>query len=225
MAHGSRCRTCFLCADRFFVESMADDLNAVTREIRRLQRLEKSYLQRRDRITGLTAFALQTSLCIACLCSWNFNLAVDWLMSSHRRGSPVSEEADAETLRERLEDYFLRSDVNALLDWVDPQSAPVKRSVVVAAMNWVGGCRLRDWVQFENRNNGRVVTTARLVLEFNALRDTVNQNAVPLTPVLPASETPGRMWALRWRRKHNGRIRRLRPIEPLQQEEIRNKVP
>jgi hypothetical protein len=110
------------------------------------------------------------------------------------------------------------------MSWVDPATSTLPVSVIRTALGYAQGHRLASWVRDTNVSIGFVVRTERLLERYNDMNSsgpTANQF---LADVRPVTHPNGRKWAQRWRRKHSAFVGSLRPREPVNRAEIREKV-
>ena len=200
-------------------------LRDIRRQLKRHRQNEHQFRKRRDSNTGLTAWTLQTAMCIACISNWDFVLAAAWVDAHRRRGaSAVQLEDDFSTI-DRLENFFLNADENEVVAWVDPSVGEhVQASVIRTATQWVAGRRAAVWVQDLNQRIGMAVRSADVIDSFNSEMTRLNHDVVEVEPVAEVTMPAGRMWMNRWRRKHNGSVGRIRAADILTLEEKRSKV-
>ena len=204
---------------------MADDVAAITREIRRLSEMSRKRAARRESTTGLTVWTLRTAMCIAALCRWDFSLAAEWVEHSKRRGAASIPLDDELSTLERLENAFMNSDADEITFWADPGAGGVAvQSVIRTAVNWVAGRRATAWVRDLNQRVGVAVRSQAVIQEFNAAVQRLNTAGYEHQAVLPLDSNPGKQWMRRWRKKHNGVVGRIRPVDEITLQEKRDKV-
>ena len=204
---------------------MADDVAAITREIRRLSEMSRKRAARRESTTGLTVWTLRTAMCIAALCRWDFSLAAEWVEHSKRRGAASIPLDDELSTLERLENAFMNSDADEITFWADPGAGGVAvHSVIRTAVNWVAGRRATAWVRDLNQRVGVAVRSQAVIQEFNAAVQRLNTAGYEHQAVLPLDSNPGKQWMRRWRKKHNGVVGRIRPVDEITLQEKRDKV-
>ena len=197
---------------RFYEMEVAD----MTRELKRMRNTAAKALQRRETITVLSTWTLQTATCIVILLDYDFNAGVVWLQSKSRRGAACDPTMSTEDLRHRLENFFLQSDVHVLATWTDPQSR-VARTALAAAKAFVKSYELALWVRDLNVEYGATVRTPTLIGRYNSeIGSHVSFSAdAALHPVLGLGLSGNRMWAYRWRLKYGGKFGSLRAQDPL----------
>ena len=200
-------------------------LQDIRRQLKRQRQNDYQYRKRRDGTTGLTAWTLQTAMCIACISNWDFGLAAAWVDAQRRRGASAVALEDDLTTTERLENFFLNANEDEVVAWVDPAvGEQVQASVIRTAMSWVAGRHAAGWVQDLNQRIGMAVRSADVIETFNSEMHRLNQGVLDIEPVAEVTWSRGRNWMNRWRRKHNGSIGRIRAQDVMTLEEKRSKV-
>ena len=172
----------------------------------------------------MSKWCLETALCIACICNYDFSAGYAWLENKKRRGAPLPAHATQAVTEQLLEDAFMRADVHHLMSWVDPPSSTLPRTVLGTAMGFARQHSLAGWVRDINIRYGTVVRTERLIEHFNVA--TLPQpNEVSLLPaVRPVKHPTGRKWAQRWRDKHEAEYNYMRVREAIDVAEIVEKA-
>lgn len=194
----------------------------ISKELRAVKKAEYERQRRRESTTGLTHWTLRTALCIACLCDWDFTLAVEWLSTRKRRGAEAEDMGEHFRLHDALENVFLNTELTQMTNWVDPGAGfLLDASVKKTAIKWVAERRTKYWVAMCNSEHGQAVRSELVLRRYNELLAEVN--VVPDLLPLPCIATfRGRNWMRRWRRTHRGAIGRIRLQEEYSLEEIRD---
>ena len=201
-----------------------ENVPTASQHVRQIQERIRQHKRKRWGGSEITLWCLQIALCISCIQNYNFDLGVAWLTSRSRRGARVPSDATTEELKTVLEDAFLQLSQDDLMSWVDPATSTLPVSVIRTALGYAQGHRLASWVRETNVDTGFAVRTERLLERYNDMNSsgpTANQY---LADVRPSTHPNGRKWAQRWRRKHSAYVGSLRPREPVNQAEIRDKV-
>ena len=187
---------------------------------------ERLRLHKRKRVNGseVSLWCLQTALCITSISNYNFDLGVAWLTSKKRRGAPVPSDATNDSLKELLEDAFLQQADGHLNSWVDPATSTLPVSVIKTALTYAQGDGLAAWVQHRNVSAGTVVRTERLIEQYNGLISSGPASSEVLNAVRSYPHPTARKWAQRWRAKHGGFVGSLNVRDPIDVDEIRQKV-
>ena len=187
---------------------------------------ERLRLYKRKRWNGseVSQWCLQTALCISCISNYNFDVGVAWLTSKERRGAPVHSDATNDSLKLLLEDAFLQQPDEHLNLWNDPATSTLPATVIKTAMAYVQGNCLADWVRHRNVSNGTVVRTERLIEQYNDMISSGSASSEVLNAVRPYPHPTARKWAQRWRGKHGGFVGSLNVRDPIDVDEIRQKV-
>jgi hypothetical protein len=193
-------------------------------EVRRKRDRLKSFVRTRETTASITKWCLDVALCIACILNYDFHAGAIWLQCKHRRGAPLPIGMETEAVQQLLEEYFLVSDMDRLMSWVDPDTCVLHHTVLKVAQSFAKGYLLANWVRHTNVTHGIVVRTERLIGRFNnSIADDVCTASV--LPPIPSHEHPtGRKWAERWRKKHGAVVGKLRVREPITQEEMHGKA-
>ena len=198
----------------------------ISKDIRRLQDLEKKRRKRREAETGLTWLTLRTAMCIASLARWDFSVAADWVCNAKRRGyANTLSDFDLDEVTAKLEDLFIKLGLDILLEWADgsPDNDAVPASIIRTAAQWVASRSTVKWVQTSNQNFGEAVRSDRVIEHYNALiKPWVDSEH--MMEVCPLTENPGRAWVKHWRRKHLVKIGKIRAADTITLEEKRIKA-
>ena len=187
---------------------------------------ERIRLRKRKRFNGseVSLWCMQTALCISCISNYNFDLGVAWLTSKERRGAPVPSDATNASLKVLLEDAFLQQADDHLNSWVDPATSTLPFTVIKTALAYAQGDGLAAWVRQRNVSTGTVVRTERLIEEHNGMISSGSASSEVLNVVRPYPHPTARKWAQRWRGKHGGYVGSLNVRDPIDVDEIRQKV-
>ena len=187
---------------------------------------ERIRLRKRKRFNGseVSLWCLQTALCISCISNYNFDLGVAWLTSKERRGAPVPSDATNASLKVLLEDAFLQQADEHLNSWADPATSTLPASVIKTALTYAQGDGLAAWVRHRNVSTGTVVRTERLIEQYNGMISSGSASSEVLNVVRPYPHPTARKWAQRWRGKHGGFVGSLNVRDPIDVDEIRQKV-
>jgi hypothetical protein len=169
-------------------------------------------------------WCLQTALCMSCIMNYNFDLGVAWLTSKERRGAPVNSDVTNADLKSLLEDAFLQLPHDHLMSWVDPATSTLPATVIKTALAYAQGHGLASWVREKNVSSGYVVRTERLIEQYNDMNSSGSTSNQVLEDVRPHTHQNGKKWAQRWRRKHSADVGSLNVREPIDKDEIRQKV-
>jgi hypothetical protein len=192
-----------------------DELEEARRDVKRAKKNVYSLKRKREETCTLTKWCLETALCIACICNYDFSVGYAWLQNKHRRGAPLPPHATQAYVEELLGNSFLRADVDHLMSWVDPPSSSLPRTVLGTATEFARRHALAGWVGDINTRCGAVVRTERLIEHFN-VAVLPQQREVHLLPVVQPHQHPaGRKWAQRWRDRHGAKYGSLRVREPI----------
>ena len=167
---------------------------------------------------------MQTALCISCITNYNFDLGVVLLTSKERRGAPVHSDATNASLKLLLEDAFLQQEDEHLNSWVDPATSTWPATVIKTAFAYAQGNGLASWVRHINVGTGNVVRTERLIEQYNAMNSSGSSSNQMLNDVRPHTHQNGRKWVQRWRRKHSAYVGSFNVRDPIDVDEIRQKV-
>ena len=150
----------------------------------------------------------------------------------------------AETLKEKVESFFLHVPMAELLELADPAGVPqnilgrpLKDSEVFArrlpglrryargrAASFLAKVRVRDWVQRANSTKGLAPRTALVVEEYNARRAVIPSPQMPLTLEHPATCSYSRLFVHRWRRMLKVKVGKIRVQDYMSMQEKRDKA-
>lgn len=195
-------------------------MDDVSLQLRRLRQQAYAASRRREQLTGLSHWTLQTALLICLITNYDFSAGAEWLFQKRRRGTPLPEESDPAQVVRSLENVFLEADVEHLADLVD-DSSPLNgsaRTVRSTAQQFVRGFRLAQWVRQRNLQ-GAVVPTRSLI---HRLSDPTPGSEI--APPLFSASSSGRVWASRWRQKFGAKHMALKVQDTLPLESLRQKV-
>ena len=201
-----------------------DVLGEARASVKRCREAMKRFKQTREQTLTLSKWCLETALCIACICNYDFSAGYDWLQKKQRRGAPLPLGVSQARVEQILEDAYLRADLDHLMSWVDPSSSPLPRTVLETSIAFARQHKLAGWVGDLNKRCGSVVRTERLIEQYNSIGLTEMNDGMWLPVVRPHTSGNGRMWARRWRNKHGGLYGALTVREPIALDEIRCKA-
>ena len=193
-------------------------------ELRRLRKQQSDMRRRRDALTGLSRWTLETAVLICLLLSYDFSAGAYWLQMRRRRGTPLPHGLDASQVTALLEDVFLNSDECVLATWTDPVHSPLLQTVMRTATSFVRGYALAAWVRQRNAQ-GVVVPRTLLVERYSAPVGVVGHGML-IGAAMSASCSAAcvRQWASRWRHRFGGKHMRLRVEDPVPLAEQRSKA-
>ena len=93
------------------------------RELAEIRRAKKNHSQRVENtprlFLGVSSFVIQTVMSILSLSNMSFDMAVDWLMDTKRKGMKVPEEITRATATTALEEMVLAADAAEIVSWGD----------------------------------------------------------------------------------------------------------
>jgi hypothetical protein len=202
------------------MEALAESRHAV----KRCREAMHSFKKRREETHTVSKWCLETALCIACICNYDFSAGYVWLQKKQRRGTPLPLGVSQACVEQILEDNYLSADLDHLMSWVDPTSSPMPRTVLETAIAFARQHKLGGWVSDLNTRCGSVVRTERLIEQYNSIGLPEMNDGMWLPVVRPHTTSNGRMWAVRWRKKHGGLYSALTVREPIALDEIRAKA-
>ena len=96
--------------------------------------------------------------------------------------------------------------------------------MIKTALAYAQGHGLASWVREKNVSTGYVVRTERLIEQYNDMNSSGSTSNQVLDDVRPHTHQNGKKWAQRWRRKHSAYVGSLNVREPIDKDEIRQKV-
>ncbi len=192
--------------------------------VKRCKEAQHGFKRRMEETLTVSKWCLETALCIACICNYDFSAGYVWLEDKHRRGAPLPVGVTQARIEQLLENTFLRSDLDHVMSWVDPPSSPLPRTVLKNAIAFARQHQLAGWVGDMNKRCGSVVRTERLIEHYNASGLCDMNDVMWLPLVRPHNNTTGRKWAQRWRTKHHALYGALTVREPIALDEIRAKA-
>ena len=201
-----------------------EDVPTASEHVRQIQDRLRHHKRKRWGGSEITLWCLQTALCISCIQNYNFDSGVAWLTSKERRGAPVPSDATIDELKSLLEEAFLQLPQDELMSWVDPATSSLPATVIKTALAYAQGHCLASWVRDKNVSTGFVVRTERLIERYNDMNSSGPSANQFLADVRPVTHQNGRKWAQRWRQKHSAFVGSLRVREPVDADEIRQKV-
>ena len=150
----------------------------------------------------------------------------------------------AETLKEKVEAFFLHVPTAELVELADPAGVPqnilgrpLKDSEVFArrlpglrryargrAASFLAKVRVRDWVQRANSTKGLAPRTAVVVEEYNGQRAAIPSPQLPLTLEHPATCSYSRLFVHRWRRMLKVKVGKIRVQDYISMQDKRDKA-
>ena len=160
---------------------------------------------------------------IGALCNWDFTWAAEWVNSKRRGGHCAPNGLEEEfNVQRALEDLFLRTDLQEPINWSDPNAGKMNDPVVVqTAVKWVAERWTKHWVADVNHSHGHAVRSQRVVETYNAEIHRLTEN-LQVPELWSVDRAAGRMWMLRWRRKHKGKVGFINPQEDISVDEKRS---
>jgi hypothetical protein len=195
----------------------------VRQELRRLRQRSWAQAQRREPLTGLSHWCLQTALLISTTLNYDFSAGADWLLLPRRRGLAVPTGMDKQRAVAELEQFFLGVDVDVLATWSDVQNNPLPLTVRNEADAFIRSHGLAVWIRGRNLA-GAVVPTAAVIERYNSLAEVAVPGAMPRIAAALPILSAGRSWATRWRQKHGAKHMGMRTEDPMPVDEIRAKA-
>ena len=118
----------------------------------------------------------------------------------------------------------MEKDEGHLNSWVDPATSTLPASVINTALTYAQGDGLAAWVRHRNVSIGTVVRTERLIEQYNGMISSGSASSEVLNVVRPYPHPTARKWAQRWRGKRGGFVGSLNVRDPIDVDEIRQKV-
>ena len=195
-------------------------------EIRRTLKRHKNRLRRTPRpVLGVSTFVMQTAMAILSLSNMFYDMADDWLMGPKRRGVKVPEEITRATTRTTLEEILLAANAAEIVSWGDCDRCR-NQSALRCATDYVRKRRLYQVVAVANNTQGKPLLSSSLLTHYNkgnAESETRGALLLP-RPFENNSRSAQRVWAFRWRKKHNVKAGKIQFGEPPSQAGKRLKV-
>ena len=145
------------------------DLPSIRRAIRLEKDREKKSKRRKVTALEVSQWCLTTALCIAVGMQGDFTAAADWLACPHRRGKPLDDTIDHETVKVELKKLYDAKAPHELAQWADPVASPLPRSCLKTALKWCYEYKLKQLVRSANVDAGAPVRSVRLVGHYNSL--------------------------------------------------------
>ena len=172
----------------------------------------------------LSQWCRDTALCIGISMEGDLTAAVDWLASPHRRGGPLDDGLDRETVKAELKRMYDELSPAQVAQWADPSVSPLKYTCLQTALRWSYGYKLKQHVRSANVDFGAPVRSVRLIEHYNTkLRDDSMSEYLPEVANLETCR--GRKWCMRWRTLHGGKVASLRSMEPVSLPDKRKQAP
>ena len=162
---------------------------------------------------------------ILSLSNMSFEMAVDWLMDTKRKGMQVPPEITRATATIALEEMVLAASAAEIVSWGD-RDACVNQTSLRIATDYVRKRRLYRDVAVANNTHGRPLPSSSLLNKYNKgnAQSETRGALLPPRPFENHSRSAHRVWACRWRKKHNVKAGKIRFGEPLSTTAKRLKV-
>ena len=168
---------------------------------------------------------MQTAMAILSLSNMSYDMAVDWLMDPKRKGIKVPEEITRATATTTLEEIVLAAGAAEIVSWGDRERCR-NQSALRCATDYVRERRLYQVVAVANNTHGKSLLSSSFLTDYkqgNTESETRGALLLP-RPFENNSRSAHRVWACRWRKKHNVKAGKIRFGEPPSQADKRLKV-